>query len=152
MHSLRKLMVLGLNELLSKKLVSLNGEDEQSGFIVGRLAGESSIIQWSSIGSQELSISVWWKFDVAAHPKAQVAGGKPEYFAENGLCTKEANYPKFVGAMVSGWLERRTGKFIQGEDGHGFHHTYMRRGESSVLSSIPTPIPLGFKASGKIFF
>jgi hypothetical protein len=137
--------------VVSKNFISIDGKNEPAGFHATTIAGEFCVIRWWSINAEELQFSVWWKFDIAAHPKAHYPHCTVEYFAENGLNTKPAHYPKFIGAIVSGWLERRTGKFIQGEGSRNLLDTYIRKGERAILEALPIPTPLGFKAEGKFF-
>ncbi|MGQ2979197.1 MAG: hypothetical protein ACT6Q9_05810 [Polaromonas sp.] len=150
MHNLRKLLVLAVNQLLERRLISLDGENEQ-GHLLTTIAGEPSVVNWRGIGSQELQISVWWKYDHSKHPQADLQGSYRETFTGTAPLAKSQHYPKFVGAFASAWLERSTAKHLQGRGAkHIFKH-YVRRGESENLDAIPTPVPNGFDAEGKFF-
>jgi hypothetical protein len=151
MHAHRKLLVLGLNELLAQNLVSLTDEGDSQGHLMAKIAGEDAVLLWQTIGSEEIRISVWWKFDYSKHPQAQLVGAYKERFSGASPLAKSQHYPKFVGATVSGWLERKTGKYLMGRHSQGLFGTYLRRGEREVLDAIPVPVPNGFKVEGKFF-
>jgi hypothetical protein len=150
MDPCRKLMVLGLNRLLGNGLVTLDGKDEPSGHFITELAGETSVIIWHGISGDELSLAVWWKYDHAKHPQANLEGNEREQFHTSQPLAKRHHYPKFVGVIVSGWLERKTGKHLQGHD-RDYLTTYMRRGERDILAVVPNPIPAGFLPEGRFF-
>jgi hypothetical protein len=151
MHAHRKLLVLGFNELLAQNLVSLNDEGDSRGHIMARIGGEDAVLLWQTIGFEEIRISVWWKFDYSKHPQAQLDGPYRESFNGASPLAKSQHYSKFVGATVSGWLERKTGKYLMGKNAEGLFETYMRRGEREVVDAIPNPVPNGFKMEGKFF-
>jgi len=151
MQAHRKLLVLGLNELLAQNLLSLTDEGDSQGYIMTKIAGEDAVLLWQTIGSEEVQISVWWKFDHSKHPQAQLDGAYRERFSSSSPLAKSQHYPKFVGATVSGWLERKTGKYLMGRHSQGLFGTYMRRGEREVLDAIPVPVANGFKVEGKFF-
>lgn len=152
MHPHRKLLVLGLNELLGQNCISLTDEGDSQGHVIAKIAGEETVLLWQTIGSGEVRISVWWKFDYSKHPQAQLDGSYKERFTGARPLAKSQHYPKFVGATVSGWLERETGKYLMGKNSEGLFETYMRRGEREVLDSVPTPVANGFEADGKFIF
>jgi hypothetical protein len=151
MHAHRKLLVLGLNELLARNLVSLTDEGETHGHIMAKICGEDAVLLWETIGFEEVRISVWWKFDYSKHPQAQLQGAYRESFRGGSPLAKSQHYPKFVGATVSGWLERKTGKYLMGKASQGLFGTYMRRGEREVLDAVPVPAPNGFKVDRKFY-
>ena len=148
----RKLLVLGLNELLKRNLISLDGHGDEKGHIMTELYGENSVIIWNSISHEELRLSVWWKYDHSKHPQANSQGNSKETFVTTLPLAKQKHYPSFVGATVSGWIERETGKHLQGEKAQGLFSIYTRKGEKDILENIPDPVPNGFKAEGKFFF
>jgi hypothetical protein len=152
MHAHRKLLVLGLNELLSRNLVSLTDEGDSQGHVIAKLGGEDAVLLWRTIGFEEVRISVWWKFDYSKHPQAHLDGAYRESFSCASPLAKPQHYPKFVGATVSGWLERKTGKYLMGKHSQGLFETYMRRGERALVDAIRVPVPNGFKVEGKFFF
>lgn len=147
----RKLMVLALNELLDGKHLSLNGTGGEEGHLLTTLAGAPTVICWTDINCEELRLSVWWKYDHSKHPQANLSGSQREQFHTSAPLAKTQHYPKFVGVVVSGWIERRTAKHIQGVGAKGFFDVYTRRGEKEVLDALPIPTPQGFKAEGPMF-
>jgi len=94
---------------------------------------------------------VWWKYDHSRHPQAELGGSSREQFKTSLPLAKKQHYPKFVGVTVSGWLERKTGKHLQGKGQKGLFDVYTRRGEKEILKSLSDPSPSGFKAEGKFF-
>src|ERR1700683_1548512 len=76
----RKLLILALNELLDRELVSLDGDNEGSGHLVTEIAGENAVILWQDIGFQELRLSIWWKYAHSCHPQANLTGNAREEF------------------------------------------------------------------------
>lgn len=154
MNGHRKLLTLAVNLLLERKLISLEGVEnnrEEGGHIFAQLAGENAAISWQGIGCEELRISVWWKYDHSRHPQANSLGNAREEFKTSSPLAKQQHYPKFVGATVSGWLERETGKFLQGKDVQGLFNLYTRRGEKLVLDKMPIPSAKGFSPEGAYF-
>ena len=133
----RKLLILALNELLSRKLISLDGHDEKSGYVIAELGGENTAITWFVLSDQELRISVWWKYDHSRHPQANLEGNAREKFITSSPVAKKQHYPKFVGVTVSGRLERKTGKHLQGTGHNRLFDIYTRRGEKAVLGEFP---------------
>lgn len=150
MHPHRKLMVLGLNAALEAGLVSLDGKDEPYGHLITQLAGETSVVRWNGISGDELSLAVWWKYDHSRHPQANLEGNARERFHFDKPLAKRQHFPRFVGVVVGGWLERLTGRHLQG---HGGDHltTYTRRGERQALEALPNPVPRGYLAEGRFF-
>lgn len=152
MNPYRKLLVAAINQLLVKKMISLDGNDkryQESGHLITDLFGYTSAIIWTDIGREELRISVWWKYDHSLHPQADLTGNERENFRLEEPLTKRQNYKKFVGVVVSSWLERKQGKYLQGENNRGIFGVYTRKGEKEVLEGIPDPIPRGYKPEGK---
>lgn len=147
----RKLMILGINELLDRGVVSLTEKQEVEGHVFCTLAGRPSVINWCNLSGGELRISVWWDFDLARHPQANLQGNQRECFTGTMPLAKSLHYPKFLGAASSGWLERRTGAWIQGKGPKGLVHKYCRATERSFLEELPPPLPNGYLAEGKFF-
>jgi hypothetical protein len=155
MNPYRKLLVAGVNELLDKKQISLDGIDEnfsQSGHIITNLFGYSTVIMWADIGFEELRVSVWWKYDHSLNMKANFTGNSREDFILEKPLAKRQQYKKFVGVTASGWLERNDGQYIQGEKNRAIFEIYTRRGEKEELESISDPKPKGFKSEGNFRF
>lgn len=156
MNAYRKLLVLGINELLERGLIRFDYTEEESrgdgGHITATIAGETSEILWEPIGSGELRISIWWKFEVDKHPQVNLTGAQRESYRCATPLAKSQHYPKFIGAMASGWLERERGRYLMGKGTERMTNTYMRRGEKPILDAIPTPVPNGYSAEGKFIF
>lgn len=152
MNPHRKLLVLGLNEALRSASVSLDPISDQKGHLFASIAGHDSVVSWSAINLGELRLSVWWKYDHSKHPQADLQGNQREDFTGSSPLAKFQHYPRFVGVVVAGWVERSTGKFLQGYGSEGLFDVYTRRGERVELERIPSPIANGFAPEGQLFF
>lgn len=152
MNPHRKLLVLGLNEALRTGRISLDPAGDENGHLFARIAGHDSIVCWSAINAGELRLSVWWKYDHDKHPQANLQGNQRENFNGSSPLAKSQHYPRFVGAVVAGWVERSSGKFLQGHGARGLFDVYTRRGERAELDEIPTPPTNGFEPEGQFFF
>ncbi|GGB82838.1 hypothetical protein [Glycocaulis alkaliphilus] len=155
MEYLRKLLVHGVNEALAAQRFSLappteSGCDEE-GHIQVKIAGRNCVVLWSGISYGELRVSVWWNYEHSNHPQANLKGNARESFNLSQPLAKKSAYPNFVGATVSGWLERKTGPHLQGKGRTGLFDTYVRRGEAEYLRALSEPSPAGFAAEGKFF-
>nr|AKN40961.1 hypothetical protein [Enterovibrio norvegicus] len=152
MNPYRKLIVLGLNAILTKNLVDLewdgNERDKTSGYIEIDIAGENSIVSWSQISYGEIRVSVWWKYDHNLHPQANLTGWSKESFSCGTPVAKRQHYKKFVGVVCSAWLERLNGKYLQGHGKNYLFDLYTRKGELEQLVEMPNPTPLGYEAEG----
>lgn len=152
MNPYRKLLVLGLNEILSRGLLSLNWDGESretTSYIETLIAGHNSIVSWSETGLGEVRISVWWKYNHSKDPQTNLTGNAQESFTSPSPLAKRQHYPKFVGVVCSAWLERDYGKYIQGEGNHHLSKKYTRKNELEYLKRLLNPIPSGFKAEGR---
>lgn len=162
MTPLHKLAVMAVNKLLECKVITLEAPDEnattpkEKGHLFTDLAGKPTVINWNSIGQGELRISVWWDYDHSKHPQAypDLPDSSPnkETFNTGKPLAKKHHYPKFVGVTLSFWFERKTGKWIQCQNGvfKGFDR-YIRRDMTEELKKLPSVVPNGFKASGRYF-
>lgn len=152
MNVARKLLVLGVNRLLERGLISLDPKvPVVDGHIREELAGAPSVIIWRGISGEELEVSVWWNYDHSRHPQAELLGSQRETFHGPTPLAKPQRYKEFVGAFASGWLERRTGAFLQGRDTTGISERYVRKADAARLEGLPAPVPNGFAAEGKFF-
>ena len=151
MNPYRKLLVLGLNKIVSDGLLSLDwdGSALESGHLHCKIAGEQSVVLWQDAKFGEVSLSVWWKYDHSNHPQANNVGNAKERFQLRQPLAKPQHYKKFVGVVCSPWLERDTGKYLQGYGNNHLFRTYTRRGEKNYLDKIPDPTPLGYEAEGR---
>lgn len=152
MNPYRKLLVLGLNELLRRRLLSLfwDGKStEETSHIEMKIAGHNAVVSWSDAGFGEVRISIWWKYDHSKHPQADLSGNARERFMTASPLAKRAQYPKFVGVVCSAWLERDSGKYLQGHGNDHLFDMYTRRGELDLLRRLADPVPLGYEAEGQ---
>lgn len=151
MNPYRKLLVLGLNELLIRGLLSLEWDgssNEEVAHIETTIAGHNTIIAWQGIGYGEVRLSVWWKYDHAQHPQAHLSGNSRESFCTSAPLAKKQHYPKFVGVVASAWLERKCGKYLQGKNNEAIFDQYTRKGELQNLRGLLNPTPQGFFHEG----
>jgi hypothetical protein len=156
MNPFRKLLIASTNELLDRGLITLERKDGKyshpdDGHLFVDLFGYPSVILWDDIGFEELRISVWWKYDHSMHPQASLTGNARERFSMSSPLASRNLYRKFVGVTVSGWLERRTSRHLQGKNQEALFDIYTRRGEKTGLADLPPVIPKGFQAEGKFF-
>ncbi len=156
MDKYRKLLVHGVNAALEAGRISLDppstdGPTDEDGHLETQIGGYPSIVAWSSISHGEVRISVWWKYDHSLHPQANLQGNFKEQFHTSSPLAKRSKYPAFVGATVSGWLERKTGPHLQGKGSESLFDTYLRKGERGALEALPIPVPAGYAAEGKFY-
>lgn len=144
----RNLLILGVNELLACNAISLMANavpgKPRCGHRFAEFAGHPSVILWSDAGCGELQVSVWWKYNHEAQSKRP-----PEAFLGPKPLARHADYPKLVGVVVSGWLERKTLPCLQG---FGREHllTYTRTGEAAALAALPRVIAAGYAPEGAV--
>ncbi len=148
----RNLLAAAVNKLIEEKYISLIlenvNEEQEKGHIFLELFKHNSVIIWRNIGFGELSISVWWKYDHRKHPQANLEGRYKENFNSSKPLANKSHYKKLVGVTASCWLERITGKYIQGKNRRGLFDIYTRKGELEVLKELPTQKPKGYEISG----
>lgn len=149
----RKLLIAATNELLNRNLISLNAPNDstdESGHAFLEIFGHPSVVMWNDIGFEELRISVWWKYNHSLHPQANLTGNFRENFNCASPLANRNHFKKFVGITVSGWLERKVGKYLQGKDNRGIFEIYTRKGEKTELAKMPVPEPNGYKMEGRV--
>jgi len=146
----RNLLVAATNLLLQEKLISLEYNKEiersESGHIITTLFNYTTVIIWNNIGYGELSISVWWKYNHDNHPQANLKGNAKERFRTLSPLAKRQHYKKFVGVVASCWLERKDGKFLQGEKRKCIFDVYTRQNDKQELENLPVQIPNGYES------
>lgn len=151
----RNLLMAGLNELIKKKSFQLdiqnNEHTNEHGHLFVDILGYPSAVLWREIGFQEVEISVWWKYNHALHPQANLTGNAKENFRTSTPLADKKHYKKFVGAVIVGWLERREGKFLQGKGDEGILKKYVRRGEKTELENAPLVDAIGFEPTGLFY-
>jgi len=152
----RNLLVAAINKLIEEKYISLDLEGinqlEEKGHVFIELFKHNSVILWSNRGCGELLISVWWKYDHSKHPQANLEGNERENFTLPKPLAKKNHYRKFVGVVASCWLERLTGKHMQGINREHITVNYSRNGEKELLKELPIQQPNGYEISGKFYF
>lgn len=154
----RNLVIAGINELIKKGVVSLTAKKpndpttENDGHVFVELFGFTSVVIWRHIGYDEVTISVWWKYDHSLHPQANSTGNARESFNGSRPLADKSHYRKFVGVVTSGWLERKNGTYLQGKSRKGIFTEYTRNGEKMALDKLPIQQPRGFDAEGKFYF
>lgn len=150
----RNLLVAGINILLDKGLISLDYSptDNEDGHLFTDLFGYPSVVMWQDIGYEELRISVWWKYDHSQHPQANLSGNSRERFTTTSPLAKRQHYKKIVGVTASAWLERKTGKFIQGKGKEKIYDIYTRNVDKEELFNLPPQTAKGYKTEGEFFF
>ena len=148
---LLNLTVLALNEAIRRGVVDLAGRSDagnrQQEYFTAEIGGKNTVIMCSDIGHDELRISVWWDYVHDMHPRKDA-----EKFMTSTPLAKKHNFSGFVGACVSCWLERKTGKYIMGRDGNHLFDMYVRVSSAKALSSLPAEKPLGFETGGQFYF
>ncbi|WP_278354127.1 MULTISPECIES: hypothetical protein [Bacteroidota] len=149
----RNLLLAGLNEILkqNKDFFQVDNDKKETGYIFVELFGYQSVVIWREISFSEISLAVWWKYDHSKHPQANLTGNARENFRDTSPLANKTEYKKFVGVVVHGWVERATGKYIQGSGGDSIIRDYVRRGEKAELEKLPTVQPNGFQAEGQFF-
>jgi hypothetical protein len=148
-HPYRKLLVLAVNHLIDEGLIDLNAQQDVKGHTQTTIAGRNTAINWTGIGCGEIRIAVWWDYDHSKHPQANLQGNFRESFQTGSPLAKRQHFPKFVGVVVSCWLEREKGKYLQGREGDFLPDRYARRGALAELEALPDPIPNGYAAEGR---
>jgi len=153
MNPYRKLLVIGLNEILSREVFSLGWDGESrvpAGNLTMIIAGQPSVVCWQDAGFGEIRISVWWAYDHDKHPQSDLTANSRERFTLPSPLANKRHYPKFVAAVCSTWLERKEGHYLQGQGSEGIFESYSRRGAVEQLKAMPDPQPSGFKAEGRL--
>lgn len=149
----RNLFVCAINQLIERNHISLNldnvDENNENGHIFIKIFGHNSVVIWENIGFGELRISVWLKYNHNKHPQAYLEGNQKEKFKLTEPLANRKHYPKFVGVVASCWLERRTGKYIQGVKREGIFDIYTRKSELKFLKEQLELKPKGYEISGR---
>lgn len=149
MNPYRKVLVLAANHLIETGKLDLNEQADVTGNLQTLIAGRNTAINWAGIGCGETRIAVWWDYDHSKHPQADLEGNSRENFKTSAPLAKRQHYPKFVGIVVSGWLEREQGKYLQGRGADFLPEKYARRGALAEIEALPDPVPLGYAAEGR---
>ncbi|NIF20590.1 hypothetical protein [Candidatus Pantoea multigeneris] len=151
MTALRNLLVHATNHLVVNGLINLDSgkdEGEPSGHAVAEIGGKLAVINWSGVGHGEIRISVWWDYVHEKYPRTNLHRFYKENFQESKPVVKSHHHPKFIGAMVSGWLGRGANKHLIGKKDLGLFDMYVRRDTRISLESLPEAKGIGFDAFG----
>lgn len=153
MNPYRKLVTIALNKAIEAGKISLDwsGQKQESGFLTTIIAGKNTVINWSDVGFGEIRISVWWDYEHDKHPQAHMEGQYKETFQTSEPLAKKQRYKDFVGIVCSAWIERDSGRYIQGYGNDSIFDRYTRRGEIEKIKSLLNPTPNGFLTEGKFF-
>ncbi|WP_321324964.1 hypothetical protein [Thiomicrorhabdus sp.] len=154
MNPYRKLVTLALNKAIESGKISLNWDNkerQESGYLITSIAGENTVINWSDASFGEIRISVWWNYDHNQHPQANMRAPYKECFQTSLPLAKRQRYKEFVGIVCSAWIERDSGRHIQGYGNESIFDRYTRKGELQKVKVLPNPEPLGFEIEGKFF-
>ncbi|MCW8107144.1 hypothetical protein OPS25_01330 [Alteromonas ponticola] len=129
----RNLLVAGVNSVIEADQVNLDSQKDVEGELTADIHGYSSIIKWRGLGHGELSFHVFWAVN------ADVKGGKRLQRLNGQKITYHAS--------VLGWLERKDGKWLQGEGGSSLTEMYLSEFAKSHLSGLSVD-GMGFEVSG----
>lgn len=164
---LHKLMLYGVNELVKRDLIDLEltPETEACCFDVDKasmpkekgwadidICGRPSLIHWRNVGYGELQISVWFDVDRnALDASLERYGGTipillPMAHPQHLL----RSLKPYVAGIATGWLERKTGKYIMTRKDGGISLGYIRDSSRQQIQDLPTPEPIGYRAKGKM--
>lgn len=160
----RNLLVRGVNHLVEAGLISLemppsNTEaydgaltaEKDKGHVFTQIDGKQTVIMWSDVGHGELRVSVWWDYDHSLHPQANLSGSSREGFNCSQPLARRSKFKDFVGVTCSCWVERKTGKHLQGRGRENIFDMYTRKSNLVTLKAMKMSSTLGYKAEGKFF-
>lgn len=147
-----KLMVIALNEVVRKGIINLNDVSvdtaDKHKRVTMLIAGKPTILNWFDAGYDELRVSVWWDYQPELMPT-----WRKKHLSEPVSATPSVNRKYFrhiLGLCGSCYLERRTGKFIIGEEGSQFFSTYVREESVYALEQIRHESPAGYDTHGRV--
>ena len=153
-YPLRFLLHHGISELIKRGKVNLEFDPkikEEDGYIFLDLFGHPSVLIWRHIGFEEVEVTVWWKYDHQNHPQKDSKGNARESFNGGEPLAQKSKFKDFVGVVVLGWLERKTGKYLMGKGNKGICKHYARKGEVELLRQINFELSSDFDFEGKVF-
>lgn len=104
--------------------MSLDANNNEMGYLITMLANEKTVINWKSIGYGELRLTVWWKYNHSSYLKVNLKDNNQKKMYFNLPLVRHNKYSSFVGVIVSGWLERRSSKHLQGNGENGLFNIY----------------------------
>ncbi|HGW6106098.1 TPA: hypothetical protein ACNIQM_004296 [Citrobacter werkmanii] len=149
---LQKLMVIALNHAINAGAIDLDGKSDETKrrsrleFTIG---DRPTVINWFDAGYDELRVSVWWDYRPDLMPTWRNKHiGRFIFGTSPGVSRRFFNH--ILGACGSCYLERRTGKFIIGDEGNQFFDMYVRENTVHVISQIPDEKPQGYELSGLV--
>ncbi|MGI1757343.1 hypothetical protein [Serratia marcescens] len=146
--ALLNLTVIALNEVIRQGKIDMNtgsmeGGERRHEHLMMKIGGRQTAVNWFDVGYDELRFSVWWDYDHSSHPQQ-----RDEKFQTSKPVAKKSRLGDFVGACVSCWIERKTGKYIMGKNGDALFEMYVRRSSADALHALPAVRPEGYRVSG----
>lgn len=133
------LICAGVNELVDRKLIDLDSQEDVEGRLDTLLFGKPARVLWRGIGCGELAITVWWNVKPSCGDETT-----------NKPLTKQIS--RAVDACCTAWLERERGKWImfrRDGDRVAAVDVYLSRTAQNHLSQQPEVIPHGYARGGK---
>jgi hypothetical protein len=135
MNLQRKLLVEAVNSLLDGDHITWEVPTEPPKqkwrHILCKIFGRNSIVLWITPYSGEIAVAIWWDYDHEKNPRKDF-----ECFTGYTPLAKSYSFSKFVGAIVSGWLEREYGRYLYGRGTNGLYKKYIRASEKEFLKNI----------------
>lgn len=153
---IQKLMVIALNEAIKKGAINLSGTSKDEAtvdkhdFLAMSIDGRPTILNWFDAGYDELRVSVWWDYQPKLIPQPHHDWLRDVEPLTSTPQTPRRHYRHFIGAFGSCYLERRTGKFIIGEENRQFFDVYIRESSLSQLLRVPEELPAGYGTTGRV--
>ena len=153
-QQIHNLMVHGINILLERKLISLNGDkgtDKAArGYVVDVIGGYRSVIAWEADLERDLQIIVWFDFDGTITPEC------PDiWFTEETKKIKPQEKQTYASVMGSCMFSRDALKkayiwCIPDQGGmQEICPSYVRQKTASRLKNLPQAIPFGYDKAGR---
>lgn len=153
MNPYRKLLVSAVNALLDRGEISLDSDDVCSCVDFDRMCcighsikceifGCESVINYTHISFGEVRINIWWDFQGEEYN---------ETLKTDTPVVRRSELKNHVAVCVGGWLERKTGKYLQGRKTEAVLMRYRRKGELSKLNQLKAPKCHGFAPEGQFF-
>jgi hypothetical protein len=146
MSPLRNVLTYGFNAVVREgvfdpTLPSMGLEGEKLGHLHTIIDGRPAVVLWQIDFHNYMLFSVWFDYIHANHPQADLPGASEKFTAAKPVA-KRKHYQKFVGAIVSGWLDL-DGDFLLGFGVDEIWAEYTRSDAKKALRLLPEVEPLG---------
>ncbi|GBQ92018.1 hypothetical protein AA23498_1339 [Acetobacter nitrogenifigens DSM 23921 = NBRC 105050] len=144
MEPLQKVLIIGLNEIISRGVLAINGTTPP-GYLFFSAGSVRCVGNWHDVGYGDTRVSIWWNYDKSKNPNEI----NEKYTTSEPLCL-ERHYKDFVGALVSTFVSNESGFFIRKNTRPNHRHelkihdTYLRAGEGDVINTVDEQMPKGF--------